>query len=90
MRRLEETSARLELRRQAQAREQAPRRNKGVEGRRCHAPSTRRPTTIGKHLDWHEGLTPDYLFDGNQPSYIEVQPAHRRAGECGRERSQPA
>jgi hypothetical protein len=29
---------------------------------------------LGAYLDWHGGLTLDYLFDGTSPSYIECNP----------------
>ena len=29
---------------------------------------------LGAYLDWHGGLTLDYLFDGTSPTYIECNP----------------
>ena len=40
---------------------------------------------LGAYLDWHGGLTLDYLFDGTSPCLHRMQSAHRGARQRGGE-----
>jgi hypothetical protein len=37
---------------------------------------------LGAYLDWHGGLTLDYLFDGTSPTYIECNPRTAEPGNA--------
>lgn len=41
---------------------------------------------LGYHLNWHGGLTLDYLFQGQNPVYIECNPPTVEPGQCRRQR----